>query len=267
MALRPNRARIHRHEHFELFILNGAGTHFNDFEDYALSNHSMVLVRPGQVHGWRIGTGLRGKFVGFTQEFFDGPRPGASALLQFPFTFGAGCPVFELPGEAAESANLMLDEIGNEFRSRSPGWLDVTRGLMQVVLTRLARVSPLESPIDPKAKRARDVVRRFRLLVEEHFRTSTALSDYMHLLAVSAGYLNEAVRTEMGLSAGHLIRGRIMLEARRLLLHSALSVSEIAYHLGFNDPSYFARFFRRESGKSPGEFREVIGGKYLSNPG
>jgi AraC-like DNA-binding protein len=225
----------------------------------------MVLVSPGQVHGWRIEEELRGKFVGFTQEFFDGRRSAPSALLQHPFVYGAGSPVQAIPSVSVGSINSVLDEIESEFRARPAGWLQVTSDFLQIALVRLARILPPASPVDPKAKRAGDVVRRFRLLVEEHFRTTTALSDYARRLAVTPGYLNEAVRTHTGQSAGNLVRDRIMLEARRLLSHSALTVSEIAYQIGFDDPSYFARFFRREAGQSPGEFRDMIGEKYPSN--
>ncbi|MDB6080659.1 MAG: AraC family transcriptional regulator, partial [Akkermansiaceae bacterium] len=89
---------------------------------------------------------------------------------------------------------------------------------------------------------------------------------YAKMLGVTSGHLNDTVSAQTGRPAGALIRERILLEARRLLLHSELQIAEIAYHLGFGDPSYFARFFRREDGRPPGDFRMEIREKYRSEP-
>jgi AraC-like DNA-binding protein len=74
--------------------------------------------------------------------------------------------------------------------------------------------------------------------------------------------LTESLRLEIGLTAGELIRARLLLEAKRLLLHSELTVAEIGYELGFEDPSYFSRFVRREIETSPVELRNQLREKY-----
>ena len=80
--------------------------------------------------------------------------------------------------------------------------------------------------------------------------------------ALTTSHLNESLRLETGLTAGDLIRTRRILEAKRLLLHSELTMAEIGYELGFKDPSYFSRFTRRELKTSPGELRSLIRQKY-----
>jgi AraC family transcriptional regulator, transcriptional activator of pobA len=79
---------------------------------------------------------------------------------------------------------------------------------------------------------------------------------------VTSSHLSESLRMETGLRPGELIRARLLLEAKRLLLHSELTIAEIGYELGFEDPSYFSRFVRREIETSPVEFRNRIREKY-----
>jgi AraC-like DNA-binding protein len=102
------------------------------------------------------------------------------------------------------------------------------------------------------------LVRRFRQEVEKFFRTSRAVADYARALGVTTSHLNESLRIETGLTAKEMIRARLVLEAKRLLLHSELNMAEVGYDLGFEDPSYFSRFVRRELKASPQTFRERI---------
>ena len=102
----------------------------------------------------------------------------------------------------------------------------------------------------------------FRALVEERFQTLHEVKEYARLLSITPGHLNHLAREEFGANAGSVIRDRITLEAKRLLLHSEARVSAIARDLGFSDPSYFSRFFRRETGWTPSDYRAQIHEKY-----
>ena len=81
------------------------------------------------------------------------------------------------------------------------------------------------------------------------------VSAYARTLAVSSSHLNAVVRRQLGRSPTDLIQERVALEARRLLLHTDETAARVGYALGFDDPSYFARFFKRRTGKSPTTFR------------
>lgn len=110
----------------------------------------------------------------------------------------------------------------------------------------------------------RGLAAAFRQAVEVNFRTDHEVQEYARRLAVTPGHLNHLTRKHLGTSAGSVIRNRIVLEARRLLLHSDRSVARIGSELGFRDPSYFSRFFRRETGTSPSAYRAGIREKYHS---
>jgi AraC-like DNA-binding protein len=106
------------------------------------------------------------------------------------------------------------------------------------------------------------LVRRFRMALQDHFPRMLEVRQYAEMLQVSRSHLNAHLRRETGRSPSEIIHEHIALEAKRLLVHSPLTVSEIAYRLGFRDPSYFCRFFRKASGQAPlgfrSEAREVL---------
>lgn len=254
LATRANRVRIHRHRHFELFRLKGAGSHFNDFAEHPLRDDSLVVVRPGQVHGWPDSGQLRGTMIVFTQEFFDGDRPPPSALQRYGF-LQEGRPARALDPSAARTLDAAFAAIAAEFDARQPEWHDVIRSHLHIVLVQIARLAAQDpASLAPKG-RAAELIRRFRLLLENQFRTTKSVAGYARQLGVTPGHLNDVLREHTGQAASEVIHDRILLEARRCLLHSELSVSEVGYGLGYEDPSYFARFFRRSTGQSPMAFR------------
>jgi AraC family transcriptional regulator, transcriptional activator of pobA len=95
------------------------------------------------------------------------------------------------------------------------------------------------------------------MLMAKNIRTIKSPSGYSTRLNVSQSYLNESVKRVTGLSISHWIQQEVLLEAKRLLYYSELNVKQIAYELGYEDPSYFSRFFRRAAGMSALEFRAL----------
>lgn len=249
-----NRLRLHRHEYFEVFLLDGAGVHFNDFAAYPLSGMMLVFTSPGQAHAWEHAPSLTGYSVCFTQEFFDGAAPPPSAILRHPFWFPAGTPpCLSVPEGQREDFDHLFRDIHDEFTRREAGFGEVISHLLRVVFLRANRLYP--GAAGTGAEENREIFQRFRIALEEHFRTEQSVDAYCELLGVSATTLRGVVRRHSGKSAAEMIRERLLLEARRLLAHTSLGIAEIAYELRFRDPSYFSRFFRRLTGVSPGDFR------------
>lgn len=256
---RPSGA--HRHEHFELFWLRGPAEHINDFERYRLpaGRPSFILVSPGQVHFWKCTEAIRGTMISFTSAFFDGREPPPSSLLDYGFVHRTEYPpVLTADAKLAAELEPLIARCEREFATRDDRWLEVIRSVLHILLASAARGYLRLAPKPLPTERTQQLLPRLRALVEAKFRTHSSVAAYARDLGVTPGHLNDVVRELTGGTAGELIRSRILLEARRLLFHSELSVSEIAYHLGFADPSYFAKTFRKATGQAPGDFRVTI---------
>ncbi|HEY0943839.1 MAG TPA: AraC family transcriptional regulator [Opitutaceae bacterium] len=251
----------HRHEHFELFWLRGPAAHFNDFERYPLpaDRPSFILISPGQVHFWDCTEAIRGTLISFTSAFFDGREPPPSTLLDYGFVHRTEFPpVLTVDAAFAAEAEPLIARCEREFATRDEGWIEVMRCLLRLLLAGASRAHRRLATAPVTTERSQHLLQRLRAQIEAKFRTHSSVAAYARELGVTPGHLNDVVRELTGGTAGELIRTRILLEARRLLFHSELSVSEIAYHLGFADPSYFAKTFRKATGQAPGDFRAAI---------
>ena len=135
------------------------------------------------------------------------------------------------------------------------------RGLLALIAIGVARLAASRARTGSVTLAPADAtVESLRKLVEEHFRKERLLDFYAAKLAMTADRLNDHVKRATGVTAGHLIRQRVLTEAKRQLVFTSQPIHEIAYDLAFSDPSHFARFFRKQTGTTPHEFRAGRGG-------
>jgi AraC-like DNA-binding protein len=104
------------------------------------------------------------------------------------------------------------------------------------------------------------------MLLEQHFRSESHPAVYARMLRSTERALNEATRRALGATPNRLIRDRVLLEAKRLLLHSSMAVAQVADQLGFDDPAYFSRCFKKHTGRSPVDYRHALTKLHTDSP-
>ena len=260
----PRRLRPHYHDFFQMMLIRGRGKVMYDFHDAQVSGHTLLFLSPGQIHTLGPRPDFDGITVSFTQGFFDHRAAPPSTLFELPFFFNTDLsPLVKIPPGDVFRIGEVFVEMQREFNTAESNVAEILRAWLRILFARVLRL--LENNRPPATPSRQSVlVRQFHLAVERGFRQDLALTDYARELEVTANHLNDMVRAETGRSAGSIVRQRRLLDAQRLLSHSDLTVSEIGYQTGFPDPSYFGRFFRRETGLTPAEFRQQIREKYHS---
>ncbi|MGC3991229.1 MAG: AraC family transcriptional regulator [Chthoniobacteraceae bacterium] len=258
----PLRLRPHYHDFFQMMLLRGKGAVLYDNSEAVVDGLTLFFPSPGQVHTVRMRKGFDGVTISFTQGFFDHRSSPPSALFELPFYFSTDMPpLLKVPRRDPSLIAQAFDEMKREHDADDLNAAEVLRAWLRILFTRILRLPGLErSMVEPTRRSV--LIRQFHLAVESGFREERSLDDYARDLDVTANHLNDVIREETGRSAGSIIRQRRLLDAQRLLLHSDLPVAEIGYQTGFPDPSYFTRFFRRETGDTPVAFREKIREKY-----
>jgi len=255
----PSRLSPHYHNFFQVSLLTGPGRLMHDFREAEVEGDTLLFLSPGQVHTVRPAPGTDGTIVSFTREFYE---DAAGKLLEMPFFYPTDAmPWIRVGEENVEPVRAVFREMHEEFDRAKPGADEILRSLLRILFVKASRLYAEQSE-SSGGKRGNSLVREFHQAVEKHFQEWQALEPYARLLGVTANHLNDTIREVTGESAGSHIRSRRLLDAKRLLLYSELSVSEVGYHLGFKDPSYFSRFFRRYEDLTPAEFRSEIREKY-----
>ncbi|MEW2576864.1 AraC family transcriptional regulator [Streptomyces syringium] len=253
----------HRHSFYEIvYVTAGSGGHVVDLVRRPLRPPHLCVLLPGQVHYWDRVSGLRGVLMLFTDDFLLA-RPGDRQLLRvlgerswLRLPPGAG-------GGDAAGLGALIAAMEREFTDRADGCASVLEAYLHILLVHALRLPGAAPKPDAVTGRAAGVSREFGLLLTESAGTAAwPVGAYAARLGVSVGYLNEAVKRTTGRTPGELVRAARTLEAKRLLTGSDLGVGQVARRVGFADPAYFCRFFRRETGVSPGEFRRTADGNH-----
>jgi len=243
--------------HDILLVTKGRGYVLLDGESHEVEPGVVVFSLPGQLREWRLSTGMDGACLFFTKTFLVDTFSDPCFLDKFAF-FRPSRPGGTL--RLARSERRAFGEIFAAMRREVACFdQDANQSLcaslyrMLVLLNRWygGQYGELEGESPNR------FVERFRRLVDQDFARRHRLSDYADRLGVSPGHLNALCRTHARSSAGAMIRARIVIEARKLLLYSELTAAGVGEKLGFADPAYFARFFRRETGAAPARFRAM----------
>jgi AraC-like DNA-binding protein/quercetin dioxygenase-like cupin family protein len=262
-----NRAQTkipHRHDYYEmLFVEEGSGQHIIDYETYEIKAPVFYFLSKGQIHFWKLKNALKGKVLLFPREFLI---PPAEKQFNYEddlviFNTLSKAPYVCIDNENLPKIHELLTNISEEYSKKSQCSLSVLRAYTHILLITLLRIYAKEQPTNI-LDNTNTMVRKFRQLISENYLTIRSVQEYADLIGISATHLRDTIKTITGYSPGQLIRQEIIFEAKRRLANTELTTAQIAYALNFEDTSYFSRFFKRETGKSPSTYREEIRKKY-----
>jgi AraC family transcriptional activator of pobA len=255
----------HRHSYYEIFFFeHGGGSHFVDFIDFPIHDYSVHFVAPGQVHMVRREPGSYGSVILFSNDFYHVDVNGISTLWELPFlNYNSEIPFLNLQEVAFFKLYFFVGQMKNELECKDALHYQAIHSWLRILLLQCSRLhkqkiydtSSQENPLSNN-------MQKFVELLEKNFITIHRPVWYAEQFSMTEKHLNDIVKKGTGFTLIEKIQERILLEAKRLLLHSEMSFKEIGFALHFEDPSYFTRFFKRSSGQTPSEFRATIKKKY-----
>jgi len=253
---RPNDWNIRAHAHGDLnhvfHLTTGGGTMMAEDRRIAFTAPCLLVVPSGVVHGFAYDVGTAGSVLTIADSYL---RDLSMREPAFAGLFRAPAALALAKDSRVEGA---LEGLARELVWAAPGHAAAVEAHLLTVLVEALRLSVSaragEGPAAIGGHAA--LVARFRELVEARYREHLSLEAYADLLGVTASRLRTACGKAAGAAPLKLVQDRILLEAKRALLYSNMTVAEAAYHLGFDDPAYFSRFFAKAVGASPRAFRE-----------
>lgn len=253
---------LHKHTFYEIiWIEEGMSRQVIDYQEHVISPGMLFFISPGQLHEFEEWQPLRGGSIFFTEDFFLLNHVNKDKLFELIFldNFYVNPYLKPDPSSYAEIKHT-IDWLLAE-RKRADYSESIARSLLHVLLAQIQRCVEAQSQL-VLSKKYLVLYKTFKNLIDTHFRESLTVRAYAEKLHITPHHLNLVARHVTGKTASELIRTRSVLEAKRLLVFTDHSVSEIAAELGFFDSSYFARLFKAETGTSPGEFKKAMSEKY-----
>jgi AraC family transcriptional activator of pobA len=254
-----NLSAAHRHSFYHLVLFTeGAGTHAIDFEEFKVQPYQVYFMIPGQVHSWSFEGLTDGYIINFSASFFQPFLLNPAYAESFSFFRGdVKTSIFNLPAVLHQKVKELFEVIISEAARNDASSIDMIRALMMQFFIMMSRLSE-EHVFNGPASYNQTLVRNFQKLIGENYTRLKLPKDYSGMLYITPNHLNAVCKDILGISAGDVIRNRLMLEAKRLLTNQQLNINEIAFALNFSDNSYFTKFFKKAEGKTPEEFRKQI---------
>jgi AraC family transcriptional regulator, transcriptional activator of pobA len=245
--------------HFEIIWLKKGNTalQINDVDiDFAESN--LYIITPGNSREYTSFTGVEGYCISFTAEFillFDERYETRYSWADKYLKLTSILIEEEMQDDLDIIVKKMMTEYSNYFNQRQ----ELLKALLNIFILYFSRnVQQIGS--DNFLSREDELVRRFLKLRKENFLTKKMVSDYAGMLCVSANYLNRTVKKITGFTASYHIQQEIIIAAKKLAFRAGVNMKEIAYHLGFETPAHFSKFFKNNCGVNFTDFKKGIRG-------
>ncbi len=248
----------HRHDFFEvLYLQKGSGYHVIDGNKYEIKPPCVFFMSPGQAHKLELSQDVEGFIFIFTSDFYLLNRSNQNSLIEFPFfyTIHQDNPPLLLNNESdIRFLETLFRQSIAEIIQSGDHILEMLRSILDLILTTCAARYPVNENLLNKGK-GQILVKKFFHLIEENNQKNLSPSDYANIIGVTANHLTQTVKVLTGKTSLQIIKAKQLLEIKRLLVHTNLNVSEIANQLNFEDQSYFSKFFKRETGLTPLQYR------------
>lgn len=257
-------SRPHIHSFYQIiWFKSGNGKHFVDFNEYDVTENTIFFIGKNQVHAFDGFEGYEGYVIHFSEDFLVQKDNDVDFFLKCSIFNNA----YQIPSCCVGTGNeYKLDEYIVQMKTelqeyKKFGQEELLRLYLKAFLIQVQRrkyeIEELNKGLAPfvvDEKRAQLI--RFVNLIEENYTKGLSVSTYAEMLFISLRTLSNLTQQLVNKKPSEMIHERIILEAKRLLLHSDLNANQIADKIGFDDASYFIKYFKKYTHQSPISFRK-----------
>lgn len=239
----------------KIVYLKAGGSVKIDFEQFNLEQDAFFFISPGQFY--EFSATCRGTMLYYNRDFYciqiHDKEVACDGIL---FRNVYEIPVVWLTASQSSILESLITETESEMRTDDSGTEEMLRIILKQIIIKCTRIWKLQHQVKVAgAKPEVEFSRKFSQLIDAHYTERHTVADYADILNITAKSLNKRIMQYGRETPNDLIKNRIILEAKRLLAHTTLNIKEISYKLGYEDSSYFIRFFTKNTGNSPQKFR------------
>ncbi|RYE57895.1 MAG: AraC family transcriptional regulator [Sphingobacteriales bacterium] len=247
---------VYKTDYFEiLFFKKAKGYLLLNEKKIAITDNTIIFTSPYQKRQWKLDPDrLDFTFLIFQEDFLNDFISDKLFTYRLLFFYQSDYPVnMEVTSEEMKRVCGILTEINHELKQTKLDSEHIIRSLLYYLLLKLNRDYALKNKL-PLEKPENTFAYEFKKLMELHIKDKQRVSEYATLLGISRITLNKAVQAQFGVTAAHLLKQRLLFEIKNYLLHSGLTVAEIADELNFSEPNHLVRFFKTQTGETTTAF-------------
>ena len=242
-----------------IWIKEGSGTHLIDDRLINIESNTFMLISKGQVHAFNPDL----KTVGWALRFADSFLDSAAYHSKYKYNLFSNLTVnsvLKVKKNDLAMFEVIMKQIQNEYVAENqPEKIEILQRLVEVLIIKLVLLKQIQFTKEFNSDLAAyQLFQQFNIDLENHFKTEHGVSSYAERLNISPRKLSQNLKLFVGKPPSRIILERIIVEAKRYLRYSGMSVKETGFELGFNDPSYFSKVFKKVEGKTPKAFRAEI---------
>lgn len=240
-----------------LLVTGGEGEHYIDFKTYFLKKGSLVFISKEQVHAFQKGQSYQGYLLLFTQNFLQKSFLEINMVQQFClYNYQMYRPVLQLDELQFGEFEGLFQRISQEYYEPDDfATEEILRSRLKVLLMKSERLK--KNTIRQHEHPAYiEEFRCFQNLIQEHLFKNRQVQFYADKMAISTKKLNMITQAINQQTAKAYINETLILETKRLLMNTVLNVKEIAYQVGFDEPTNFVKFFKKYVHQTPAEFKK-----------
>ncbi len=249
-------AAPHSHTYYQIiWFFEAGGTHIVDFKSFDIKENMVLFITKDQIHAFDDNLETKGWLIHFNESFFM--HSDVDIFLKYNLFNSPQNPCYSIDKGTIKTSEHYISLIKYELSKRdSFGAEDVIRYLLKSFLINMERVHrKMPGKTIQLTNQYELQCYKFKDLLEENFSKNHSVQSYAEALHISSKTLAMITKSHVGKLPSQLIAERIVLEAKRMLRFTTLQISEIAFRLGFDDASYFVKYFKRQVGISPGNYR------------
>lgn len=239
----------------KIVFLKAGGTAVVDFKTYQLQQDALFFINAGQYY--QFNENCTGTLLYYNRDFYcveiHDKEVACDGIL---FHNVYEIPVIFMPAAISSEMEGLVNAMKQELETEESSMEEMLRIYLKQMIIRATRLWKKEHQVESEeARQEIEFSRHFSQLVEWNYTRFHAVADYADLLSITPKALNKRISRYSELTPNDIIKERIILEAKRLLVHTQLSVKEIGYKLGYDDTSYFIRLFTKQAETTPQNFR------------
>lgn len=239
-------------------IVAGTATETIGLQTYLVKPYSVVFTFPGQIISYAdTSPDFSLLYCVLDEDFMINPHVNRTLIDSFSFFRTEGRPVFDLPVPTGQIIHQLLKNIKTEYDSQSLDYEAMIRIYVHEILILINRAyAPDPTNHTQVVSRGQVISRSFKELVSQHYLAKKQVREYADLLSITPRHLSEIIITHTGRPPSHWVLTMEILEAKFQLKYSTCTIAEVADYLGYQDPAYFGKVFKKQTGFSPQQYRE-----------